>query len=111
MSTWLVGLALAAGYLINKNIHAQTQLENAEAEYNNAAKPSTDGATSAEVRRAWGNTDFVQYGDMQEHMPQGEKTALNQKVQQQMETALSYDAGASVPQIQGVLMTYDHLGA
>ena len=43
MSAWIVGLAIAAGYLINKNLTVQSRLTQAEAEYQGAAKPATGG--------------------------------------------------------------------
>jgi hypothetical protein len=109
MSAWIVGLGLAAGYLINKNIAVRARLDDATAEYNKAAKPATGGVTSAEVRKAWRNTDFTRYGDMSEDLAQSQKMELDRKVQDQQSVVEQYDA-SSVPPIQGVLMTYDRLG-
>ena len=109
MSAWIIGLALAAGYLINKNISVRTQLEDASAEYNKAAKPATGGVTSSEVRQAWRNTAFTRFGDMAEDLAESQKMELDRKVQVQREAVEQYDA-ATVQPIQGVLMTYDRLG-
>lgn len=109
MSAWIVGLALAAGYLINKNISVRTQLENASQNYNRAAKPATDGVTSAEVRKAWRNVDSTRFGDMAEDLPLSQKLDLDQRVQAQRAAVEEYDAPTMQP-IQGVLMTYDRLG-
>lgn len=112
MSAWVVGLALAAGYLINKNVAVMSsKLNDIERDYYSAAEPSTDGATSAEVRRAWANTDFTRYGDMTEDLATSQKLELERKVQSQKDDVALYDAGVAVPPIQGVLMTFDRLGA
>ena len=43
-------LGLGAGYLINKRMMIQGQLQKSVDEYENAAKPSDNGITSAEIR-------------------------------------------------------------
>lgn len=106
MSVWIVGLAVAAGYLINKNLHLPGQLEMSEREYNSQAEPSTDGATSAEVRKAWANTDFTKYGDFNESIPKSEQKKIDRQVVNQVEKVEAYDAPA-LPNIQGVLMTFE----
>ena len=105
----MVVLALGAGYLINKNIQVRSRLEDSKAEYNSAAKPATGGATSREVRAAWANTDFTRYGDMSEDLTMNQKQLLDAKVAAQQQAVEQYDA-SEVPQIQGVLLTYDRLG-
>lgn len=109
MSTaWVIGLGLAAGYLINKNLQVSGLIDKAQQNYNNSAAPSTDGATSSEVRAAWANTDFVKYGDMQEDMPKSQKDLLVARTEQQRQTIESYETPpGSVREIQGVLLTYD----
>ena len=109
MSAWVIGLALAAGYLINKNVQVKSKLENAAAEYNSAAKPATDGVTSSELRSAWRNTDFTRFGDMSEDLSSSQKNALDQQVRDQNAAVEKYDA-PSVPAIEGVLLTYDRCG-
>jgi len=110
MSAWIVGLALGAGYLINKNIQLPTQLELAEREYNGQAEQSTDGATSAEVRKAWADTNFSKFGDFNESMPKSEQNAINREVTNQLEQVEAYDAPI-LPKIEGVLMTFDRSSA
>lgn len=108
MSAWVLGLALGAGYLINKNLSHQGILDKAEQKYNSAAEPSTDGATSAEVRTAWANTDFARFGDMQEDLPKEQKRALAQRVDSHRASVEAYDnPPGSVAEIQGVLLTFD----
>lgn len=109
MSAWVLGLALAAGYLINKNVQVKSRLENAATEYNSAANPATDGVTSSEVRTAWANTEHTRYGDMSEDLMPAQKVQLDQKVQAQRDAVEAYDA-ATVPPIQGVMLTFDRFG-
>ena len=40
MSAWVVGLGLAAGYLVNKNVVLKNQLDESVEEFNSAARPS-----------------------------------------------------------------------
>jgi len=111
MSAWIVGLALAAGYLINKNLQVSGLLDKAERVYNGAAKPSTDGVTSDEVRSAWANTDFTKFGDMQEDLAASQKLSLAAKTENQRALVEAYDAPpGSEREIQGVLLTFDRLG-
>ena len=105
MSAWIVGLALAAGYLINKNIQIKGTLQNAEAKFNSAANPSTNGTTSSEVRKAWTNVD--NYSDMNSDLTLSAKQALHEKAEQQRNLVESYEAGPS--SIEGVLMTFDRV--
>ena len=94
--------------MINRNITHQGILDKAEKQYNGAATASTDGATSAEVRRAWANTDFSRFGDMQEDLPMEQKQSLSRQVDSQRGAVDAYDAPVgSVDQIQGVLLTFD----
>ncbi len=109
MSAWIVGLALAAGYLINKNIQVSNRLQDSIAEHHSSAKPATDGVTTSEVRASWANTDFAKYGDMSEDLTRSQKDALNSNVQQQQQVVQQYDGLAATP-IQGVLLTYDRFG-
>ena len=109
MSAWIIGLALAAGYLINKNVTVRTQLEDASAEYHSTAAPATGGVTSAEVRKTWRDTDHTRFGEMTEQLPEAQKRELDQKVQAQQAAVESFDASTVYP-IQGVLLTYDGLG-
>lgn len=111
MSAWVVGLAIAAGYLINKNLTVQSRLTQAEAEYQGAAKPATGGVTSAEVRQAWKNTDYDTYGDFNVDWSQQEKDRVVAREQQVAQSVQSYDEHAeALPQIQGVMLTFDRLG-
>ena len=109
MSGWVLGLGVAAGYLIKKNILSSTGvLENAAREFNNATPETTGGATSAEVRQAWANTDFARFGDMREDLSESQKLDLDRKREQARSQVESYETGSrGVDEIQGVMMTYD----
>lgn len=111
MSAWLIGLGLAAGYLINKNMHIASQLDQSIAEFENSgAEESTDGATSAEVRQAYKRTDFVKYGDMNTDLPRKQMEALSAGEQQHASEVQQYDQGGQGGPILGVMMQYDRLG-
>jgi len=111
MSAWILGLALGAGFLINKNIKVSGLLDSAERTYNSAAAPSTDGATSAEVRNAWANTDFTKFGDMHQDLPASQKMSLASKTEDQRALVQSYDTPpGSEREIRGVFLTFDRPG-
>ena len=108
MSAWIVGLAIAAGYLINKQAQIQNAVSRAEAEYQGAAKPSTTGVTSSEVRAAWKNTNYSTYGDFNSDLSQAEKDHLVAGEHAASEAVQAYDG--TLPQIQGVMLTFDRYG-
>ena len=76
MSAWIIGLAIAAGYLINKNVQAVERVTRAESAYQGAALPATGGVTTAEVRSAWRNTDFSTYGDFNSDLSKAERNRV-----------------------------------
>ena len=49
-SAWVVMLGIGAGYLINKKMIMQGQLQQSVDEFQNSALPSDNGVTSAEIR-------------------------------------------------------------
>ena len=105
MSAWVLGLALSAGFLMNKNFQTKSRLIQAESEYQGAAEPATDGVTSEEVRKSWRNTDFARFGDYAEDLDHKEKLHINRLVEQQHSAVESFEgAHASSVPIQGVLM-------
>lgn len=110
MSAWVVGVAIGAAYLITNGLKGDPQLELQKDTYNSSVKPSTDGVTSAEVRKAWTDTRFVQFGDMHADLATAEKAKLARQVQAQQSVAQAFDSGMNPPEIQGVLMTFDRLG-
>lgn len=110
MSAWVVGLALGTAYLITRNGPHVRMLESTKEEYYAAANPSTNGTTSAEVRKAWGDINFSRFGDMREELAVSQKMKLDEEVKRQQAEVQAFDAGPSVPEIQGVMMTFDRLG-
>ena len=112
MSAWILGLALGAGYLINKNLQMSSgMLEKAENDYNKAAGPSTNGVTSSEIRSAWADTEYTKFGDMHERLAESQKVDLVSKTEKHREVVSAYDTPpGSDHDIRGVLMTFDRYG-
>ena len=107
MSAWVIALGLAAGYLINKNMVISGRLDQAISEFNSAAKPSTSGVTSAEVRTAWKRTDHVKYGDMNSDLPRKEMDTLAAGEEKAAQEVQQFDGQDT---IHGVMLHYDRLG-
>jgi hypothetical protein len=118
MSAWIVGLALSAGYLINKNLHVKNQLEQATTKFQMSAEPAEPGPTSAEIRTkqqdpdisgtASGGTfdDFYQgAGSSKQHMQQIVNVQQSQKAVVQ-----NYESRVALPEIEGVMMLRDNFG-
>ena len=105
MSAWVLGLALGAGYLINKNVQVSNRLQDSVAEYQSTAEPADEGVTSEEVRKAWMNTDSVRNGDFAEEIPR-ERRASIQHAQQMAERAVQQFEAPTTQPIEGVLMTF-----
>ena len=110
MSAWVIALGLGAGYLINKNTVIQDKLAESVAAFNSGAKPATGGVTSSQVREAYKRTDFVKYGDMNTDLPREQQEHLAAKERARASDVEQFDADASLPQIQGVMLQYDRLG-
>ena len=110
MSAWVIGLGLAAGYLVNKNMVMKSQLEQSVANFNSAAKPATGGVTSKEVRSAHNTTTYEVYGDMNTDLSRGEMDTILKKQATAASEVERFDAGPSAPQVVGVMMQYDRLG-
>jgi hypothetical protein len=109
MSAWVVGLGLAAGYLINKNVAIVSRLDESVTEFNSAAKPATGGVTSAEVRNAWKRTDHVKYADMNTGLPKKQMDALAKNEERAASEVEQFEQGSPAP-ILGVMLHYDRLG-
>ena len=105
MSAWVIGLALSAGYLIQKNFTTRA-LDDAVAEHHAVAKPATGGVTTAELRSAWRDVRSTKYSDMAEDLPHTEKEHYNNRVISQ-QAAVEHFEASSVPAIQGVMLTFD----
>ena len=105
MSAWVLGLALSAGYLINRNLQIHRRLETATQQYQNAAAPATGGVTTEEVRTAWKDTVGTKIDTMAEELTSSQKALLHERVQQQRQVVDQFDA-PSTPQIEGVMLHY-----
>eukprot|EP00965_Chrysotila_dentata_P191073 6174295-Pleurochrysis_carterae.AAC.3 len=104
---WVIGLGIAAGYLINKNLSMSQQLENAVYESESNIKPATDGVTSQEVRQSYKRLDNVKYGDMNDAIPFTEKARLLSLQKKASSAVESFDSQSEGCQpIQGVVMHF-----
>jgi|TARA_Y100000389_G_scaffold200801_1_gene242026 polyhydroxyalkanoate synthesis regulator phasin len=111
MSAWVVGLGLAAGYLVNKNVVLKNQLAESVQEFNSAARPATGGVTSEEVRATHRRVDdHVKYGDMNAALSKKRMDKLYSDEQAAARDAEQFDAAQGPAQIQGVLLSFDSLG-
>jgi len=107
MSTWLIGLGLSAAYLINKNLQMTGQLNESIAQFENSgAEPSSDGATSAEVRKAHTRTDFVKYGDMNTDLPKRQMELLSAGEAKHASEVQAYDQQGAAGPILGVMLQF-----
>ena len=109
MSAWIIGLGVAAGYLVNKNLSIKSAVEQSAARYEGGAEGTTGGATSAEVRNAWKRTDHVKYGDFNTDLPKKQMDQLDAAAQRAASEVEQFDGSMHRP-IQGVMMQYDRLG-
>ena len=111
MSGWVVGLGLAAGYLVNKNVAIKDQLDQSIEKFNSAAKPATGGVTSAEVRATHRRVDdHTIYGDMNAAITRREKDELHRQQTQASDEVARYESGEGDAQIRGVMLQFDSLG-
>lgn len=113
MSAWVLGLALAAGYLVNKNVTMQTRLEEKVHEFNQTSLPADPGPQTATIRA------------VQRTVPLEEKfqdvnlarlsTQRVQEIGDAADRALAqveaYEQPTSYPEIQGVYLLRDNYGA
>jgi len=111
MSAWVVGLGLAAGYLVNKNVVLKNQLDESVEEFNSAARPATGGVTSSEVRATHRRVDdHTIYGDMNAALPKKRMDELRSRQLAASEETEQFDAAQGPAAIQGVLLSFDSLG-
>ena len=106
-SVWVIMLGLGAGYLINKRMMIQGQLQKSVDEYENAAKPSDNGITSAEIRTTYKNVEHTKYGDMHERLPKSEMEQLLEAQRSAAAQVQAYD-GESASVIHGVMLHFEN---
>lgn len=108
MSLWTVGLALAAGYLINKNLlTSKGTLENSESQYYSTTEPATDGTTTAEIRQAWTSTAYNRFGDFREDLSESQKLEVDRKRKLMRDQVEAFEAPVRLPEIEGVMLTFE----
>ena len=100
-------LGLGAGYLINKKMIIQGQLHESVNQFHNAAQPSDNGTTSAEIRTTYKNVEHVKYGDMNERLPRSEMDQLLQQQKTAASQVQAYDEQEALP-IQGVMLHFEN---
>lgn len=118
MSAWILGLALSAGYLINKNLQVTDRLEQATTKYQSAAKPADPGPTSKEIRTKQGDARYAsgKSGGEYDDFNQGtgsSRAQMNEVVASQKAAAKKveeYETQHRHPEIQGVMLVRDNYG-
>ena len=102
MSAWGIGLALGAAYLVNKKFHLDGRLQQAVAEFETGADPSTDGVTSAEIRASHRqpNTRSEMYA---KDLPKRDRNILEAKAGAAAREVTAFD-GVSTSEIEGVYL-------
>ena len=104
MSGWVVGLGLAAGYLINRNVAIQSQLDRSITEFQSAALPSEDGVTSGEIRAAQKKKPPPN-GQANERLPKEGRDALEAAQTGAASEGEAYEGPSATRPIVGVWMT------
>lgn len=103
MASWVVALALSAGYLINRKMAIADQVEKASDEFHRAKEASTDGLSSAEVRASHKTvTQQKDHSDFNVKVPRADVREVKEKEAAASLRAEQFD-GAST-QIQGVYL-------
>ena len=110
MSTWAVGLALSAAYLMQKKMRISNQMDESITEFQSAVKPDPCLPTSEirKVQRTVPASDRYQDMNMQDLDPRDADAIVKQRDRAQ-EEVVAYESQASPP-IQGVYLTFDNFG-
>ena len=103
-AAWVIGLGVAAGYLMQRKQVMQDGLTESVAQFQNAAKPATDGVTTAEIRKTYNQPTFDR--DFHDDLPKSEIQALQSAQTSREKAEKEWDAaqGPQVAQIQGVYL-------
>lgn len=104
MSGWILGLGMAASYLMMKNSAMQvSMLEQARTQFNSAAKPESTGATSEAIREIQATVPKgTRFEDMNLKTPLSERQSLEQAQAAAQGQVSAYENAAQLPEIQGV---------
>lgn len=110
---WVIALGISAGYLISKNQQIHNRLDDAVTEFNEAAKPATDGPQTEEIRNVQATVPMAdRYEDfnMQDLTTQQARALVDQR-QRAAQQVISYENASGVlPPIQGVYLQFDNRG-
>lgn len=110
MSAWVLGLALSAGYLINKNMIINSTLQESITAYNSAAQPATPLA-SAEVRQRQRELPASEkYGEINLKQNRKDVDALVEARDGTIKEVAEYEDPLHGGPIQGVLFVPDSFG-
>lgn len=101
MATWVVALALSAGYLVNRKMALGAQVEKLADEHHKPLVESTDGVSSKEIRAVNRDLRYVDNDDYDMRLPKEEVRALKAKQQAARAEVQQFDGAA---QIQGVFL-------
>lgn len=109
---WVVAVAVAAAYLINKKLQAEHQMEQAVTDYNAAANPD-DCLPSSEIRRVQRTADnaTLQSDYNMGDLDTSDVQKLNAAQLGAYEGVRAYEANPRLQEIEGVYLTRDGFGA
>ena len=109
---WVVAIAVAAAYLINKKLQMDHELERAVTDFNAAAKPD-DTLPSSEIRKVQRSADnaTLQADYNMADLDVSDVQKLNQLQQGASSGVQAYEADPRLSEIEGVYLTRDNFGA
>ena len=110
---WVIALGISAGYLMSKNQQMHNQLNESVREFNEAAKPATDGPASQEIRHVQASVplaDRFQDFNLQDLSKQQCQALVDQRQQAAQEIVSYENPPGSLPPIEGVYLTFDNRG-
>ena len=109
MNAWVLGLAVSALYLMNKNTAIAGRLHHSIAEFQaggNGVNEATDGVTTAEVRKTYRRTDDITYADINPEAPAQMREGLVSAQKRAAAEVQAFDSSESSGPIVGVMMQF-----
>lgn len=105
MSAWVIGLGIAAGYLINKNIFMHQRLKESVHEFQESAKPAQPGPASKEIRAVQRSVPASERYDSLnlQDLDRKDVDALIKYKENAAAEVIAYEA-PTLPEIQGVYL-------
>ena len=107
MSAWVIGLGVAAGYLVNKNQMVVSRIDNAVAHYSGGDKrESTGGSSSVEIDKAKliPLNHAIGCDDINNLISGGDVKKIESAMTSNAAEVRAYDSAASPPEIIGVML-------